>query len=224
MDKRLEHVVTAVLVVCAIVITSAVVKREFMSPGAVVDGRGFPRARTITDAASLAMSGNVLGPADAAVTIVEFSDFQCPFCKDAAATLAQLQARYPHRIAVVYRHLPLRVHPHARAAALAAECAAAQHRFEEYYTVLFAHQDSIGTRSWGRFALDAGVPDTTALNTCIGGTWAQGRVGEDVASATKLELTGTPTLIIGDQAVSAALPLDSMESWIRRAVPRALTY
>jgi protein-disulfide isomerase len=223
-SKRLEHVVTGVLVVCAILITTAVVKREFISASPIADGRGFPKPRAIADGAALATSGNVLGPTDAAVKIVEFSDFECPFCKDAAVTLATLQARYPHRIAVIYRHLPLRIHPNSRAAALAAECAAAQHRFEQYYTVLFAHQDSIGIRSWGRFALDAGVRDTAALNACIGGEWARARIAEDIASASRLQLTGTPTLIIGNQAVSAALPIDSMESWIRRVVPRGLTF
>jgi protein-disulfide isomerase len=213
---------TAVLATCAVLITVVAVRHEFFAAPAAAEGAAFPRPRPIKNGASLTTEGNVLGTYDAPFKIVEFSDFQCPFCKDMARTIEELQRRYPGRVSVVYRHLPLRIHPHARDAALAAECAGAQGRFAAYHDLLFDHQDSIGAMSWEKIAADAGVPNAAAFRACRAGNWAKQRLAEDSLAAQRIQATGTPSLVVGNEALGAALPLDSLVSWIRRVAPKAL--
>lgn len=216
------NTLTAILAACAVVLTAVVVRREFFSPPASEETVGFPKPRPIKDGASLTTAGDVIGPSEAPLKLVEFSDFQCPYCKDMEATLQALREQYPGRVSVVYRHLPLRIHPHSREAAIAAECAGAQHRFTAYHDLLFERQDSIGLTSWERFAVEAGVLDTAAFHSCRGSSWARQRLTEDSAAAARIQATGTPSLVVGDEALGVALPLDSLVNWIRRVAPNAL--
>lgn len=170
---------TAVLVLCAVVVTSVVVRREFFSPEPAPH-----RYAAVTNWADYAEDGHRSGPADASVTIVTFSDFQCPACRVLETNLQLLQARHPDRVAVVYRHLPLASHPFAIAAARASECAAAQQRFQEYRNALYARQDSIGVASWARFAVIADVPDLDPLHALRRARRARSRAGPGHHSGT----------------------------------------
>ena len=94
---------------------------------------------------------HALGVGHAAVTLVEYGDFECPNCKQAAPVVKLLLARFAERIQVVYRHFPLvEVHPHALHAALAAEAAAAQHKFWPMHDLLFEHQDHLKLKQLAR--------------------------------------------------------------------------
>jgi protein-disulfide isomerase len=218
----LANVLTGILTLCAVLITIAAVRREFFAPPVSAEPAAYPKPRVISNGASLATAGNVLGSRDAPLKIVEFSDFQCPFCKDMATTLQTLEQRYPGRVTVVYRHFPLRIHPHAREAAVAAECAAAQGQFAAYHNLLFARQDSIGVTSWERLAVEAGIRDTSSFHACRSERWALERLAADSVAANTIQLTGTPSLVIENEALGAAVPLDTLESWIRRVAPNVL--
>lgn len=173
--------------------------------------------RSIRNWKSLAKEGSVLGQADAAVTVVEFSDFQCPFCAELSKTIRTMQANDPGRFRVVFRHYPLAQHTHATDAAVAAECAGRQGRFAEYHDALFADQDSIGNRSWTAFGAQAGVADTAALKTCMGGADARARVDADATAAAKLRLPGTPSLIIDGKLHSGAITEADLTAMIAAA-------
>jgi protein-disulfide isomerase len=84
-----------------------------------------------------------LGPADAWVTVVEFSDFECPYCAQATNTLDQVKLAYPGSVRIVFKHFPLSFHPQARPAAIAAECAHAQGKFWEMHDLIFRNQASL---------------------------------------------------------------------------------
>src|SRR2546425_393177 len=100
--------------------------------------RGRPRV-------GLRPGGPARGPADAKVTVVEFSDFQCPFCQRAKPVLDEIATRHPNDVKIVYRHLPLdSLHPRARASAEAAACAAEGNKFWEFHDRLFANQRALG--------------------------------------------------------------------------------
>lgn len=160
MKRTLENVVTLVLVVCALVVTVAVVRKEFTARG------GSPTAdepREINGWRDLTSAGIWLGSRDAPVVIVEFADFQCPFCAVAARSLRELRSRVDE-VAILYRHFPLdAIHPHATDAAIAAECAAAQGMFEAYHDLLFAEQRAIGSIEWTDFGERAGVPSDVRI-------------------------------------------------------------
>jgi protein-disulfide isomerase len=126
-------------------------------------------------------------------------------------------ADYPRDVKIMYRHLPLEtIHPHARTAAMAAECAGAQGRFPAYHDLLYSHQDSIGTISWTDLAVRAGVASSREFEECLAQERFAGEVERDVLLAKELNVTSTPTFIIGDEAYTGVPPA----AWIKRQIAR----
>lgn len=100
------------------------------------------------------------GPADAGVTLIEYADFECPYCREAHAVVVALEKRLAGRLRFVFRHFPLReMHPHAEPAAEAAEAAAAQGKFWEMHDALFSDRHPLDTAGLRAHAHDAGIPD-----------------------------------------------------------------
>lgn len=155
-----------------------------------------------------------IGSATAKQVLVEFSDFQCPFCAQAAFNVDQLVVQNPD-VAVVYRHLPLtQIHPHAEAAALAAICSEEQNAFTGLYNFLFQDEewDQGKTVDWAAVAASAHVPDAAALIECMGSSRARMRLDADIALAMKLKLTGTPSFVAPSGIQSGALPAEILLS------------
>ncbi len=217
LKARLASITTGVLVLCAVVVTIAVVKREFVERPDEVDVSQTIRAIEIPE--GLFDEGVWLGSKDAAVVVVEFSDFQCPYCQDAARTLRELRLRYGDQVAVLYRHYPLTsIHPYAMEAAIAAECAGAQNAFERFHDVLFADQASIGNTDWTEFAVRAGVPSVAEFEGCLDEDWPVVRVERDMRAGERVGVRGTPTVIVGDKLMIGAPSRDAMEAEVARAL------
>ena len=165
--------------------------------------------------AEIATAGSpVRGSAGAPVTIVEFSDFHCPFCRKVQPVLEDLRARYGERIRMVYRDFPLdNLHAQARAAAEASHCAAEQGKFWEFHDRLFRNDPDTSQSALNRMAREAGL-DINAFGICI----ASGKYRESVqASAlegTRLGVTGTPTFFINGRILVGAQPLDAFAAMI----------
>jgi predicted DsbA family dithiol-disulfide isomerase len=196
---------TVVLVICAILTTALRLRDARATPNSplptVSDSGGNRIApKTVANWRIYADAGNRMGPTNAAVTIVEFSDFQCPFCRRAAPTLRALRRRYPEDIAVVYRHFP--GHQYSLAAAVAAECAGNAGYFEPYHDMLFAQAESIGKKPWSRFATEVGVRDTLRFSKCLRDQAVTHAVLRDTLAATALSVRGTPTFLINDLEVT----------------------
>lgn len=162
---------------------------------------------------SLASVGTPMGPPSAPVTIIEFSDFQCPYCAKLHWTLQELRSRNPERVRVVFRHFP-GDRPFAFEAAEATECAGAQGAFERYQDLLFANQDSVATTPWTKFAHEAGIPRIEEFEKCLATHQFADRVREDASVARELRLRGTPTLLINGRVVLGAVSLAELESWL----------
>jgi protein-disulfide isomerase len=200
----------AVLTVCAIVVTGLVVRREFFPPA--------PASSTPSTQISAWRSfgeGERMGPPDAPVRLVLFSDFQCPACRLLAEHLRTIRAEN-RDVEVIYRHAPLEQHAHAVPAARASGCAAAQGRFEQYHDALFAAQDSIGTTGWDAFARRAGVPDLPSFARCMSAP-GDAALARDTLAARRLKVTGTPTYLLNDRRYVGAPPLDSLRAQVERA-------
>ncbi|OFZ17785.1 MAG: hypothetical protein A2X94_04255 [Bdellovibrionales bacterium GWB1_55_8] len=157
-----------------------------------------------------------IGPVDAPITIVEFSDFQCPFCKVGALTLNALINRYPGKVRVVFRNFPL--HPacnsavqngsHAAAceAAKVAYCAHKQGKFAPVYEELFERQEMLAPGRLVGFAKDAGASEQE-LNQCIVSDEASQSVTVDTEEGIRLSVRSTPTFFINGRRVEGAYPL-----------------
>jgi protein-disulfide isomerase len=149
------------------------------------------------------------GAAEAPVTIVEFSDFHCPFCKQSQATLKQLLDRYPGKLKHVYRDFPLdQLHPHARGAAEAARCANDQAKFWEYHDVLFAHPPQAGREVLRRYAEQVGL-DLAAFDRCLASGVHREAVQRDLDEGAGLGITGTPAFFINGRRLVGAQQLEA---------------
>lgn len=202
----LSAIMNVVLVGCAVLITAALVRREFFPPAAAAA----PTAHDVRNWPALTGAGHTLGPDSATVRIVEFADFQCPYCAQLEPQLAALRASHPDQVAVIYRHFPIPSHKYAVAAAMASECAADQGRFEAFHDALFRAQDSIGVLSWGAFARRAGVQALDAFRQCVSSQRDKERVDRDAAAASSISALGTPTLVVNGKMLTSSAELDSV--------------
>jgi protein-disulfide isomerase len=147
------------------------------------------------------------GPANAPIEIVEFSDFQCPFCLRAFPTVVQVLNEYGDRIHFVYRHFPLQMHPNARPAAEAAACAAEQGKFWEYHDELFRGQARLSDSDLKQHAATVGV-DTAKFNSCVDSHKYRAQVDSDLKDGEEAGVTGTPAFFINGRSLSGAQPYE----------------
>jgi protein-disulfide isomerase len=215
-SQFLQNAATGVLVLCAVVVTGLLLRREIFA--GAVDAPGPAPVRRVAGGREFAVSGNRAGPADARVTVVEFADFQCPFCQAVAGRLDSLRQEWPQDVAVVYRHFPLDSHAHAVAAARASECAGAQGRFWPMHDVLYERQESIGAFPWTRFAAEAAVPDSAAFADCMARADEVPGLQRDIEAGRQLRVRGTPTILINDFRIEGAPPMDTLRAYVRRAL------
>lgn len=162
------------------------------------------------------------GPADAPVTIVEFSDFRCGFCgRFARETLQPLLASYPDDVQFVYRDFVI-FGQESYEAALASECAHDQDKFWEYHNILFDNQQNMGREQFISFAEETGM-DVDTFTTCFDNETHRDDIIADVSYAQDLGLTGTPTFFINGRVVSGAQPLDFFKRMIDEELASAAT-
>jgi protein-disulfide isomerase len=151
----------------------------------------------------------VRGAADAPVTIVEFSDFHCPFCKRVQPTLVQLLERYAGKIKIVYRDFPIdSLHPQARRAAEAARCARDQGKFWEYHDLVYAGPASAMPEELERYAGQVEL-DVAAFGRCLSGGVHHAAVQRDSADGTRLGISGTPAFFVNGRPLTGAQPLEA---------------
>jgi protein-disulfide isomerase len=151
----------------------------------------------------------VRGAQDAPVTLVEFSDFHCPFCSRAQATLKQVLERYPGKVKLVYRDFPLEgLHPQARPAAEAARCANDQGKFWEYHDVLYTTAPRGASEDLRRYAGQVGL-DVPKFDECVSSGAHRAAVKRDMEEGSRLGVTGTPAFFVNGRPLQGAQPLEA---------------
>jgi protein-disulfide isomerase len=149
-----------------------------------------------------------LGPADAPITLIEFSDYQCPFCtKWHDEVYSRLMEEYDGKIRFVYRDLPLAFHGDAQSAAEAANCAGEQDAYWEFHTALFSEKYGLGVKAYQQYAADLGL-DWDALVACLADGRYTDEVKADYAYAESLGVGSTPTFFINGIALVGAQPYE----------------
>ena len=186
--------------------------------------KGGPALRIVMDAPrydiTVAAADPALGSASAPVTIVEFSDFQCPFCQRVAPTLKQVQKTYGDKVRIVWKDFPLtQIHPEAFKAGEAAHCAGEQGKFWEYHDRLFANQQALQADSLKKHAADLGL-DTAKFNACVDSAKYGDRVREGVAQGSRLGVNSTPTLYVNGRMLSGAQPYEIIAAIIDEELAR----
>ncbi|MFL5957248.1 MAG: Na+/H+ antiporter NhaA [Solirubrobacterales bacterium] len=164
---------------------------------------------------------HIRGPDEAPVTLLEYGDFECPYCGQAESAVRELLRSFGADLRYAFRHLPLAdVHPNAQMAAEASEAAAAQGRFWEMHDALFDHQDALTPAALRRYAQDLGL-DVERFWDELRTREHAPRVAEDVRSADESGVAGTPTFFINGRRHQGAYDVDTLTTAVRRAHARA---
>lgn len=161
----------------------------------------------------------VRGNEDALVTIVEWSDFQCPFCNRVAPTLAKIDETYGSKVRLVFKHLPLSIHSKAPAAHAAAEAAHRQGKFWEMHDKIFASQRDLAPETFERYAQELGL-DLDQFKKDAASADVKKRVDEDMRQAQELGVTGTPAFFVNGRFLSGAQPFENFQRTIDAALEK----
>jgi predicted DsbA family dithiol-disulfide isomerase/Skp family chaperone for outer membrane proteins len=160
------------------------------------------------------------GPAAAPVTIVEFSDFECPYCGGLFPTLKQVEKNYPETVRIVYRQFPLaNIHPHAMKAAEASLCANEQKKFWEFHDSMFGNQQELSIPDLKQRAVDLKL-DTQAFNQCLDSGRHSTAIQADVQEGARAGVTGTPALFINGRLLSGNQPYTEIKEVIEDELQR----
>jgi protein-disulfide isomerase len=164
---------------------------------------------------------HIRGADDAPVTLVEYGDFECPYCGRAEQVIRELLSSFGEDVRYVWRHLPLNdVHPHAQVAAEASEAAAAQGRFWEMHDALLAHQGELDQPQLAQYAQEIGIDPERMLSALHRREYAA-HVSEDVASADESGVSGTPTFFVNGRRHYGAYDTDTLSTEVTAARRRA---
>jgi protein-disulfide isomerase len=162
----------------------------------------------------------VFGSVSAAIEIVEFSDFECPFCQRLTVTLEALKTAYGSDIRLVFKHYPLPNHAQAFKAAEAGRCAHDQGKFWELHDTMFAKQGELGVDDLKRHAGELGM-DQAAFDSCLDSGRFADQVTQDLKEGQQYGVSSTPTVFINGRAVMGAAPFETFEEIIEDELDRA---
>jgi predicted DsbA family dithiol-disulfide isomerase len=173
------------------------------------------------DGPELAHGSPVKGAAKAAVTIVEFSDFECPFCAQVQETLRQVMERYGGDVRLVFKHLPSEGHRHSLPAARAAYCAGEQDRFWQFHDALFA-SGNLSPEVLGEIAAKLGLRREKFV-ACLGAETSRAAIVRDIELARRYRIDSTPSFLINGKLVKGALTFAEFQSLIERELEQSST-
>jgi protein-disulfide isomerase len=157
----------------------------------------------------VAATGPAKGPENAPITIVEFSDFQCPFCSRVNPTLAQVREKYGDKVRIVFRQYPLPFHQQAQKAAEASLCAHEQGKFWEMHDALFANQQALGVDQLKTHATTLGL-NAEAFNACLDSNKYADQVAKDMKEGSAAGVSGTPAMFVNGRFISGAVPFEQI--------------
>lgn len=193
---------------------------------AKVDGADQPDYFTgspVDDELLIGDSSPSWGDTDAEVTIVEFSDFQCPYCARFAESIGELKAEFSSsQLRVVFRNFPLSMHPRARVAAKAAACAQDSGHFWRFHDTVFANQQRLSDDDLAAYGSGIGM-DPVSLSNCINSDFAEASVAADRKAGEELGIQGTPTVFVNGRAYEGPLDTSSLRYVINRILTGAST-
>ncbi len=170
--------------------------------------------------AEITKDDHIRGKFDAPVTIVEFSDIQCPFCQQFHPTLLKIMADYPGKVRWVYKHFPLdSIHPMARSAALASECANEQGKFWEFLDESFSNQQLLSPTFYTDTAKSLGLNEAK-FKECVDTQKFASVIDAHASEGNDAGITGTPSTFINGTPVSGAQPYPSLKAVIEAALAK----
>lgn len=228
-SKIQPFVLPGAIIIAAVLIAGSVLYTSG-SRTASVGGSQAPEQSRVVDRSLVESDDDpTIGSADAPVTIVEFSDFQCPFCRIFwQESYPQLKQDYidTGKARLIYRDFPLDFHPAAHVAAVGAQCANQQGKFEEYHDTVFGEQTKQGTgtlsfgeeeiRAWAR---QAGV-DAVSFDACLQSDAFDDEIAQDMAAGAAAGVSGTPSFYVNGREIVGAQPYEIFQQFIEEELAK----
>ena len=173
-----------------------------------------PTTSDVTKLNSVLADAVSIGPDDAKVTVIEVSEFQCPFCSRHNPTMDQIMSEYEGKIKRIWIHFPLTsIHPNAMKASESVECANEQGKFWELHDKIFENQSAITVDNIKTYAKEIGL-DTASFNTCLDEGKYANKIKQQMAAASAAGVTGTPGTFVNGELVKGAYPFDTFKQLI----------
>jgi protein-disulfide isomerase len=238
-DRNSVSIVAALIIGIAVVVGALLIRcsveRATREIAAVeealreIELRGIPSVRPPTRAArpdpnrrySVDTQGSpVMGNPEAKLAIVAFSDFQCPFCSRVTSTLEEIAREYGDDVRIVFKHLPLSMHPKAPAAHAAAEAAHRQGKFWEMHDLIFGDQRGMSPERYLEYAQRIGL-DIERFKRDIESDDVKRKIDSDVAEATRLSVTSTPGFFVNGRYLRGAQPFAAFKALIDEEMGRS---
>ena len=221
-SNKMKNYIIVVLVIVVILLGSVWLRDRGSGDDGTKTGPSPSLGGSPSVATGVSTDGNFFkGDEDAPVTIVEFSDFQCPFCaRFVEDALPQIEENYVKtgKVKFVYKDFPLdSIHPQATPAAIAARCAGDQGKFWEMHDTIFANQRSISEASYKQWAADLGL-DTGEFNGCLDSQEHLSAVRQDLLDGQQAGIRGTPGFLVDGQLISGAQPYSVFAQAIESAL------
>ena len=175
----------------------------------------FPKPQRPTFDVKVTDEDSSWGNKNSKVTVIEYSDFQCPFCSKGADVISELKKMYKGKIRIVFKNFPLPFHPLAKGAAEVALCAGEQGEdyFWKMHDVMFKNQEKLKPSDLLKYATEFGV-NKSKLDKCLEGDHMLGKIKDDIAHGQELGIKSTPTFFINGQLLNGALPVESFKEII----------
>jgi protein-disulfide isomerase len=211
--------VLAVLLVVSVYMNYSLVKTALAKPGTQIAAPTPTAAAAADEPAAkkvditLKESDHIRGSKNAPVIIVEYSDFECPYCKRAAPTVEEIRKTYGDKVAIVFRQFPLGFHANAKPAAMATECAAEQGKFWEYHDILFDKSPALTQNDLISYAKSLSL-DEKKFTDCLTSKKYEGKVNSDMSEGQTLGVQGTPAFFINGNLISGAYPFSEFKKRI----------
>ena len=172
---------------------------------------------TTTAASTTSVARTARGDPNAAVTIIEYSDFECPYCGTVEPTIRQIVGDYAGRVKLYFRHYPLSIHKYAQKASEAAECAGDQGKFWEMHDKMFANQEALDVASLKSYAAAVGV-NVDKFASCLSSGMKAAAVKADLAEGQSKGVEGTPSFFINGKLLVGAQPYDKFKEAVEAAL------
>ena len=215
--ERLSDFAAILASLSAMVIVALLVSQRFIASE--------PSAETVSVAdvvvenwEEYASAGHRIGATTPAITIIEFGDYQCAYCREWQPHIEAILRKYPDDVAFVYRHFPLESHALAYPAARAAECAGEQGRFWPFHRQLLGNSDWIGN-AMTNFAISAGIQDMNAFEECLDDESPVPAIDDDLAAAMEVGAPGTPAILINGVMSFGVVDSLRLEAAVQRVLP-----
>lgn len=219
----LAIIIVGIVIAGAIIVTGGIkinskVQLDEISSSADGNSQPKPAGSKGIDQLAVNEEDHIRGNPEAPITIIEFSDFQCPFCARFHPTVQQILNDYPDQVRWVYKHFPLdSIHPEARPSAEASECAGEQGKFWEFADGLFENQSLLGSNLYKELASQIGL-NLSQFEDCVSSRKYKDHVEADLQDGIKAGITGTPGSFVNGEKISGAVPYGVLEATINRVL------